>query len=459
MKRRDALLNLAALAAVAGQPFGAGALAATSMRQGATLPAWVPAPGMRSNISLNVMADVDPCPRRNCIWSGGGQSRVVTAWSGAAFATHYGDLGAWIITGGGHGDYFGNEVYAFELDSRRWVRINDPYPGGRDSKVDYAEGEYAPGIPLSSHTYQHTQYLPPSLGGGSKGSLLLVVMYAAGRLAHGSGRSHACDLATGLWSRYSTNRASVNLNGTSSTAYDGQRRGYWRVPYGGRTLEFLSATDRTWKKETVGRRRRQSVRGRSRVCTRSGSRSAGRPRLGAFPRHRMGRRPQVAKAMARGQDYGRDVASVHAGNEHRMVSPAQVFRVLRGRASNVRSQALRRRRRTADRNLALGTGRAWRGGAGGPATRRAQELQPIPLGAWRSIASSGWTTIACRCRRGGCAEPDVHRLRVIAPGVPLATGLEPAGRPRNESRLVDASCSDVWTGPARATLAFSSCST
>ena len=252
MKRRNALLRLAALAAAAGPPFRTNALAATPPRRSDTFPAWVPAPGTRSNISLNVMADVDPCPRRNCIWSGGGQRTVVTAWSGAAFATHFGELGAWIITGGGHGDYFGNEVYAFALDSRRWVRVNDPFPGGRDSDVDYDEGEYAPGIPLSSHTYQHTQYLPPSLGGGSKGSLLLVVMYAAGRLARGTGRSHACDLATGSWSRYSVNKASESLNGTSSTAYDSQRRGFWRVPYGGNTLEFLSTADRSWRREAVG---------------------------------------------------------------------------------------------------------------------------------------------------------------------------------------------------------------
>lgn len=176
----------------------------------------------------------------------------MVAWCGAAFASAYGRLGAWITTGGGHGDYYGNEVYAFELDTLRWVRLNDPYPGGRDSVVDYSEGEYSPGVPLSSHTYQHTQYLPPELGGGPKGSLLLVVSYAAGRLAHGSGRAHACDLSTGRWTRYSINKATESINGTSGTCFDARREAYWRVPFGGGVIEYLSTSDRLFRQLVVG---------------------------------------------------------------------------------------------------------------------------------------------------------------------------------------------------------------
>jgi hypothetical protein len=200
-----------------------------------------------------VLADVDPCRARNCAYSGAiGQRAVLDAWCGAAFATDYGSLGAWITTGGGHGDYFGNEVYAFELDSLRWVRINDPHPGGPRSQVDYDEGEYAPGIPLSSHTYQHTQYLGAAEGGGSKGSLILVVAYAAGRAARGSGRAHACDLATGRWSRYSANKATVRIDAMSATAYDASRKVFWRVPYGGAKIEYLASTDRRFHVVTPG---------------------------------------------------------------------------------------------------------------------------------------------------------------------------------------------------------------
>jgi hypothetical protein len=251
MDRRDALCNLTGLAALAA--LGVPARAGDDSHDTASLPDWIPKPGMRRNISRNVLADVDPCPANNCSYSGtSGQPAVLQAWCGGAFANQYGRLGAWITTGGGHGDYLGNEAYAFELDTLRWIRLNDPYPGGRDSVVDYDEGEYATGIPLSSHTYQHVQYLPPDLGGGAKGSLLLVVSYAAGPLAHGSGRAHACDLATGRWSRYSTNKAKVRLNATSATCFDADRHVYWRVPYDGRTIEYLSTKDRTFYEVEVG---------------------------------------------------------------------------------------------------------------------------------------------------------------------------------------------------------------
>lgn len=248
MNRRGALryfggVTLASL----GAQYAARAWGREVAVESAPAPSWVPLPGKRRDIAHNVLADVDPCPKRTCQYSGMiGQRAVIEAWCGAAFATAYGGLGAWVTTGGGHGDYQGNEVYAFELDTRRWVRLNDPYPGGRDSIVDYAEGEYAPEIPLSSHTYQHTQYLPPSLGGGPKGSLLLVVSYAAGKEARGSGRAHACDLATGRWSRYSVNKASVRLNATSATCFDAARKRIWRIPYGGAQIEYLDLVDRSF---------------------------------------------------------------------------------------------------------------------------------------------------------------------------------------------------------------------
>ena len=243
MKRRQLLSGMLGAGACAAAGLTLPRTSAVELRQ--PLPRWVPRRGTRSDISYNVMADVDPCPRRDCSYTGTlGQQAVLAAWCGAAFATNYGALGAWVTTGGGHEDYFGNEVYAFELDTRRWVRLNDPYPGGADTAVDYAEGEYAPGIPLSSHTYQHSQYLPPELGGGPKGALLRVVAYAAGRYARGSGRAHACDLATGQWTRFSMDKAIAGLNGTSATCVDLVRGCIWRVPPVGGVVEYLDLATR-----------------------------------------------------------------------------------------------------------------------------------------------------------------------------------------------------------------------
>lgn len=245
-----------ASAAIAGSAGVTAMVSASRARaENRDAPQWIPPPGSRSNISQNLLADVDPCPKNNCVYSGVlGQQAELEAWCGAAFADSFGHLGAWVTTGGGHGDYYGNEVYAFSLDTRRWVRLSDPYLGGPQSTVDYVEGEYVPGIPLSSHTYQHLQYLPPSLGGGREGSLLLVVSYAAGKAARGSGRAHAFDLAAKKWTRYSKNLASIGVSSTSGTCLDTKRGVYWRVPLGGGTIEYLSSRDRIFRKLVIGSR-------------------------------------------------------------------------------------------------------------------------------------------------------------------------------------------------------------
>jgi hypothetical protein len=253
---REAAANVRRRRVLGGLAAGALAVAwprADAMAAVAPLPDWVPAPGRRANVSLNTLADVDPCPSRRCAYSGVmGQRAVIAAWCGAAFAGAYGELGALLLTGGGHGDYYGNEVYAFDAGTRRWARLSEPSPGGPDAAVDYDEGEYAPGIPLSSHTYQHLQYLPPDWGGGPAGSLLLLVQYASGKLARGSGRTHAFDLADRRWARFSVNRSSPRVVNQSATTFDAGRRGFWRVPYGGGTIHFLDPQTRSWSSRRPG---------------------------------------------------------------------------------------------------------------------------------------------------------------------------------------------------------------
>ena len=48
---------------------------------------------------------------------------VTAAWSGGAFDTRRNRLYLW---GGGHHDYYGNEVYALDLTSGSMLRITDP---------------------------------------------------------------------------------------------------------------------------------------------------------------------------------------------------------------------------------------------------------------------------------------------------------------------------------------------
>lgn len=82
----------------------------------------------------------------------GWSANVMAPWCGGAFDTKRNRL---IVWGGGHGDYSGNEIYVFSLDSLKWTRLTNPSnPPARD--VPYA----ADGGPCSRHTYDYIQYLP-----------------------------------------------------------------------------------------------------------------------------------------------------------------------------------------------------------------------------------------------------------------------------------------------------------
>ncbi|WP_193369775.1 hypothetical protein [Pelagibius marinus] len=99
------------------------------------------------------------CDELKCHRSGA----VLSAWNGAAFDGTKGELR---LHGGGHADYGGNEVYAFDFSSLTWMRETDPQPltgpmlsdsdgdGVADACPAPAEG------PPATHTYQGFVYVP-----------------------------------------------------------------------------------------------------------------------------------------------------------------------------------------------------------------------------------------------------------------------------------------------------------
>jgi hypothetical protein len=119
-------------------------------------------------ISKNRMKDVDPetDPAANpnypgeSDWHGNSrQGGVIAAWGGGALALGYGKYGALLLWGGGHQDYYGNEVYAFDLESLQWSRLSNPYPHPVFTGVDsYPDGRYPDGTPLPPHTVDRLEY-------------------------------------------------------------------------------------------------------------------------------------------------------------------------------------------------------------------------------------------------------------------------------------------------------------
>lgn len=79
---------------------------------------------------------------------------IMGAWSGGAFDTTRNRL---IIWGGGHGDYAGNEIYAFDVASLTWVRLTNP---STDVGGDVNSGYYPDGNPRAFHTYEYIEYVP-----------------------------------------------------------------------------------------------------------------------------------------------------------------------------------------------------------------------------------------------------------------------------------------------------------
>lgn len=138
----------------------------------ASAPAWVAplVPGTWTAISQNTIRDVDPArdPALNpnypneAPWRGGtGIEGLITAWGGGAMAYGFGPKGSFLVWGGGHGDYHGNEIYSFDLETQRWSRLNDPYPTPSFSSIEaYPEGHYPDGTPVPPHTTDRLVYHP-----------------------------------------------------------------------------------------------------------------------------------------------------------------------------------------------------------------------------------------------------------------------------------------------------------
>jgi hypothetical protein len=94
----------------------------------------------------------------------GNPANIMTGWSSGAYDTKRNRL---LVTGGGHNDYGGNEVYAFDINNLTWSRIWGPsldiYPVNTmvcsNLSANYSEA-YSDGNPVSRHTYDGLEYIP-----------------------------------------------------------------------------------------------------------------------------------------------------------------------------------------------------------------------------------------------------------------------------------------------------------
>jgi hypothetical protein len=159
-------------------------------------------------------------------WSGKlGIVAVTEAWNGAVWASGFGASGSMILFGGGHNDYFGSDVHAFDLASRRWSRLTDGFTAGRPEEYGrgavYTDSCYPDGSPLPPHTYGYVQYDP-------QGNDLILIK---GQLELGPDvRSvaipHLLNLDTLEW-RHGPRHPSAILDSGGWSAWDSRRRIVW----------------------------------------------------------------------------------------------------------------------------------------------------------------------------------------------------------------------------------------
>jgi hypothetical protein len=111
-----------------------------------TTPGWTP---LANTKIANICAGNNGFPG---VLGGTGCSAILN-WSGAAFDTTRNRM---IITGGGHNDYYGNELYALNLANLTLTRLNDPGLPPASSCTEAIAGGMQPN---SRHTYDGIEYM------------------------------------------------------------------------------------------------------------------------------------------------------------------------------------------------------------------------------------------------------------------------------------------------------------
>jgi len=159
-------------------------------------------------------------------WSGRcGFSSITEAWNSAVFASRLGRSGSMVVFGGGHNDYFGSDLHAFDLYTRQWSRVSDGYvssdSGNYGQGAVYANAEYPDRSPLPPHTYDYVQYSPDS-----NDYVLFKGQIELGPRVRAVAVPHMFNFDTMSWRRGPMHPTAI-LNSGGFTTWDENRRKVW----------------------------------------------------------------------------------------------------------------------------------------------------------------------------------------------------------------------------------------
>jgi len=232
-----------------------------------SFPYSAPPSGQALLIGNNFAEDVRPPSHSARQWN----YSLFTFYGGGTFVEDYSAGGAYVIAGsGGHKvpPNFGGCL--FDFDDATWKRIDNangmPWmvrdlnaPGYSGEINSFGEINYpgvTPGIPAPAHLYGNVLPLSAANGGGSRGSVLVLKSAAGGYDSnYGSGYAHRFDLATGLWSRLSTNTV-TGKSGFRTACFDRATNRYYLIRnqlHESGNLDYLDGADWTWKTVLIGK--------------------------------------------------------------------------------------------------------------------------------------------------------------------------------------------------------------
>lgn len=173
----------------------------------------------------------------------GDPANIIKAWNSGAFDTTNNRL---LIFGGGHNDYGGNEVYAFDINTLKWSIVAQQSASiPTANSTNNCVATYADGNPVSRHTYDALEYLPAQdalwMHGGSR---------YCGPGSGGNDTWHY-QLFTNKWVRQANLPVASTLEMVS--AYD-KNTGhiYLTGPMGSLDLYEFSPESNTWKVAASG---------------------------------------------------------------------------------------------------------------------------------------------------------------------------------------------------------------
>jgi hypothetical protein len=134
---------------------------------------------------------------------------VISAWSGGALDTLRNRM---VIWGGGHNDYYGNELYVFDINQLRWERLTDP-----DLDFEYGQisvEKHASGNPTARHTYGGLAYIAHADRFFSHGGAV------TGDTPGGGDRVWTFDFETLEWEDHGLDRMNTVTREDEHTVYD-----------------------------------------------------------------------------------------------------------------------------------------------------------------------------------------------------------------------------------------------